>query len=69
MGDSDPNYTNYNNTDLSQTNPIYQSPDDGMDGTDEVLIYMDLIKEKFHIYFHANLEYNISVIGIFRSWK
>jgi len=50
VGDSDPNYTNYNNTDLSQTNPIYQSPDDGMDGTDEVLIYMDLIKE--------NLEYD-----------
>ena len=54
VGESDPNYTNYNNTDLSYTNPIYQSKEDddsdGIDAMDEATAYMALIKE--------NLEYD-----------
>ncbi|MBP3352083.1 MAG: replication initiator protein A [Lachnospiraceae bacterium] len=56
VGESDPNYTNYNNTDLSQTNPIYQSSDDGMDGTDEVLAYMELIKENLEYDYHMKYD-------------
>ena len=56
VGDSDPNYTNYNNTYLSQTNPIYQSSDDGMDGTDEVLAYMELIKENLEYDYHMKYD-------------
>lgn len=56
VGESDPNYTNYNNTDLSQTNPIYQSLDDGMDGTDEVLTYMELIKENLEYDYHMKYD-------------
>ena len=53
VGESDPNYTNYNNTDLSQTNPIYQSLDDG---TDEVLTYMELIKENLEYDYHMKYD-------------
>lgn len=56
VGESDPNYTNYNNTDLSQTNPIYQSSDDRMDGTDEVLTYMELIKENLEYDYHMKYD-------------
>lgn len=56
VGESDPNYTNYNNTDLSQTNPIGQSSDDGMDGTDEVLTYMELIKENLEYDYHMKYD-------------
>ncbi len=56
VGESDPNYTNYNNTDLSQTNLIYQSSDDGMDGTDEVLAYMELIKENLEYDYHMKYD-------------
>lgn len=56
VGESDPNYTNYNNTDLSQTNPIYQSSDDVMDGTDEVLAYMELIKENLEYDYHMKYD-------------
>lgn len=56
VGESDPNYTNYNNTDLSQTNLIYQSSDDRMDGTDEVLTYMELIKENLEYDYHMKYD-------------
>ena len=56
VGESDPNYTNYNNIDLSQTNPIYQSSDDRMDGTDEVLTYMELIKENLEYDYHMKYD-------------
>ncbi len=56
VGESVPNYTNYNNTDLSQTNPIYQSCDDGMDGTDEVLTYMELIKDNLEYDYHMKYD-------------
>lgn len=56
VGESAPNYTNYNNTDLSQTNPIYQSSDDRMDGTDEVLTYMELIKENLEYDYHMKYD-------------
>ena len=53
VGESDPNYTNYNNTDLSNNNLIYQSEDDGMD---EVLVYMDLIKENLEYDYHMKYD-------------
>ncbi len=56
VGESDSNYTNYNNTDLSQNNPIYQSCDDEMDKTDEVIAYMDLIKENLEYDYHMKYD-------------